>query len=75
MTQISKLVTLEHKMHLFFSHGLRAPSWVGPPPRFLGHIQTHHTPHSVGILWTSERPVAETSSTKKAHSKINEVLL
>ena len=63
MTQVSKLLRTEHKVHLFFiSHGLGAPSGSGPPLRLLGHIQTHHTSHTVGILWTSDRPVAETST-------------
>ena len=42
----------------FFSHGSTAPSGSGPQvPR--SHSDT---PHSVWLLWTSDRPVAETST-------------
>jgi hypothetical protein len=45
------------------SHGTTAPS--GPePPHYRGFTITHFldTPHSVGLLWTSDKPDAETST-------------
>jgi hypothetical protein len=34
------------------------------------HLVTlRHTPHSAGLLWTRDRPVAETSTWQHKHSK------
>jgi hypothetical protein len=46
----------------FFSNGATPPSGPGPP-RYRGFtITLRHTPHSVGLLWTSDQPDAETST-------------
>jgi hypothetical protein len=48
----------------FFSYGSTAP-W-GPRPRHFSlrrfTITLRETPRSVGLLWTSDQPVAETST-------------
>ena len=45
---------------VFFFHGATAPRG---PPHYRGFTRTHSdTPHSVGLLWTSDRPDAETST-------------
>jgi hypothetical protein len=46
-------------LYLFFSYGSTVPGEPRPPhfSRF-----RDHTPHSVGLLWMSEQPVAETST-------------
>jgi len=59
--------------HFFFYHGATVPSGLGPP-----HIEpslSHSdTPHSVGLLWTSDQSVAETPAwqyttlTRERHS-------
>ena len=41
----------------FFPHGATATSRPGSP-----HYRGSVTPHSVGILWTSEQPDAQTST-------------
>jgi hypothetical protein len=51
------------KLHnIFFSYGSTAQMVPRPPhcSRFRDH--TLDTPHSVGLLWTSDQPVAETST-------------
>jgi hypothetical protein len=46
----------------FFSYGSSAP-WGPRPPHFWGFtITLLDTPHSVGLLWTSDQPLAETST-------------
>jgi hypothetical protein len=47
---------------IFSPNGATAPS--GPePPHYRGFTITHtYTPHSVGLLWTSDQPDAETST-------------
>jgi hypothetical protein len=48
---------------IFFVNGSTAP-W-GPRASSLSRVNDHtltHTPHSVGLLWTSDQPVAETST-------------
>jgi len=54
--------------HMLFGKGTlykhTAPSGPGPP-HCRGFTITHthtHTPHSVGLLWTSDQPIAETSA-------------
>jgi hypothetical protein len=44
-----------------FSHGSTAPSEPGPP-QFEVPGWHSDAPHSVGLLWTSDQPVAETST-------------
>jgi hypothetical protein len=46
----------------FFIHGATAPSGPGHPHYRGFTITLRHTPHSVGILWTSDQPDAETST-------------
>ena len=63
-----RLLTEQHKnmkadlsMTDFFSHGSTAPS--GPrPPHYTGFTIILRHIHSVGLLCTSDRPVAETSA-------------
>jgi hypothetical protein len=45
--------------HILFLDGATAPSGPGPP-----HYRPSHsdTPHSAGLLWTSDHPDAETST-------------
>ena len=52
-----------YKLYLFiFPNGATAPSGPGPP-RCRSFTITHSdTAHSVGRLWTSDRPVAQTST-------------
>ena len=45
----------------FFSHGTTAPSWSGAPHN-RGFTAISDTPHSVGLLWTSDQPDTETST-------------
>jgi hypothetical protein len=47
---------------IFFPNGLTA-SWGPRPPHFSRlYDRTLDTPHSVGLLWTSDQPDAETST-------------
>jgi len=47
---------------IFLSHGATAPSGVGPL-RYRGFTITRNdTPHSVGLLWASDQPDAQTST-------------
>jgi hypothetical protein len=48
---------------LFFFYGSTALYGPGPP-RFVEASRSHtlDTPQSVGLLWTSDQPVAETST-------------
>jgi len=45
-----------------FVSGATAP--IGPgPPHSRGFLITHNdAPHSVGLIWTNDQPVAETST-------------
>ena len=45
---------------IFFLHGAIAPSGSGPPFRGFAISLTHTHTHSVGLLWTSDQPDAET---------------
>jgi hypothetical protein len=52
---------LSSKSKNFFPNGARAPS--GPrPPHYRGFAITLRHTHSVGLSWTSDQPVAETST-------------
>ena len=44
----------------FFPHGATATS--GPGPHYRGFTMHSYTPHSVGLLWTSDQSDAETST-------------
>ena len=46
-------------LHYF---GATAPSGPGAPPSRGFYIIHNEAPQSVGLLWTSDRPVAETST-------------
>jgi hypothetical protein len=46
----------------FFSYGSTALKGPKPPHFSRFHDHTLDTPHSVGLLWTSDQPVAETST-------------
>jgi hypothetical protein len=54
-----------------FFLGATAPSGPGPPHYRGFTITQRHTPHSVGLLWTSDQPVAETSTWK--HSQKTDI--
>jgi hypothetical protein len=45
----------------FFFNGLTTPWGPRPPHCSRLHDHTWDTPHSVGLLWTRDQPVAETS--------------
>ena len=47
-----------------FVFGATAPSGPGPLIHEVSrsHTTTHHSRQEVGLLWTSDRPVAETST-------------
>jgi len=42
------------------------PSGQGPP-HYRGFTITKNTPHSVGLLWTSDQPDADTTHTQHSH--------
>jgi hypothetical protein len=46
----------------FFSYGSTAPRGPRPPHCSRLHDHTVDNPHSVGLLWTRDQPVAETST-------------
>ena len=49
--------------HLIFSSNITAQREPGPPLRYWGFQTTQSdTPQSVGLLWTRDRFVAETST-------------
>ena len=58
-----QIVTVFSKLPLsnFFLHGSTAPSGPGLPHSRGFRITVRHT-HSVGLLWKSDQPVAETST-------------
>jgi hypothetical protein len=56
-------------IYSFFFHGSTAPSGPGPP-QYRGFTITHSdTPHSLGLLWTSDQPVTETLTTHNTHTR------
>ena len=64
-TRVFELVKVEFSKLIFF-RGATAPSEPGPP-HYRGFTitlsDTHtHTRHSVGLLWASDQPDAETST-------------
>jgi hypothetical protein len=46
----------------FFVYSPKAPNGPGPSPIIEASRFHSDTPHSVGLLWTSDQPVAETST-------------
>ena len=55
-------VSLELREYSFFPNGSTAP-W-GPRPPHISRLHHHtvlETPHSVGLLWTRDQLVAETT--------------
>jgi hypothetical protein len=61
----NRLVPDHNKVDFFFL-GLFLTTEVFPQPfRFLDHIQLTHT---VGLLWTSDQPVAEASTYTGQHN-------
>ena len=49
-------------LYFLSSFGARAPSGTGPP-HSRGFLMTHHdAPQSIGLFWTSDQLVAETST-------------
>jgi hypothetical protein len=65
---LSQCYFVHHKSHVdwkclcFFFNGSTAPWGPRPPQFFRLHDHTLDTPHSVGFLWTTDQPVAETST-------------
>ena len=57
------MLKLFYNTFIFFSYGSRAPRGARLPHflRFRDHTLLD-TPHSVELLWTSDQPVAETST-------------
>ena len=60
--QVKLLGSGDNNVHFLF-YGATAPSGPGPP-RYRGFTITlsYTSPHSVGLLWTSDQPDAETST-------------
>ena len=56
-----RLHGLNRDNFIFFYFGATAPSGPGPPHSRCFYITHNDAPHSVELLWTSDRPVAETS--------------
>ena len=48
-------------IHFFFLSGTTAQRGPGPPHSWGFYFTHNDTPQSVALLWTSDRPVAETS--------------
>jgi hypothetical protein len=55
---------LESKHPRFFFHGTAPPSVPGPTHCHDFTFTLRHTPHSVGPLWISDQPVADTSTSQ-----------
>jgi len=49
-------------MTTFFLFGATVPSGAGPPHSRGFYFTLNDAPHSVGLLWTSDQLVAETST-------------
>jgi hypothetical protein len=63
-SQFRIIVTLhcEGLQSLLFYHGATDPSGSGPP-HYRDFMITHNdAPQSVGLVWTSDQPIAETST-------------
>jgi hypothetical protein len=83
--QLKKCKCLRHylKATLFLTHGVKATtvvdnirlnfsfSWFERPCGLGSPLQSHtiDTPHSVGLLWMSDRPVTETCTDNTQHSQ------
>jgi len=58
---------------LFLFHAATAPSGPVPPQNRGFTTIFRHTPHSVGLLWTSDQPDAENSTLHTQHSKQTDI--
>jgi hypothetical protein len=55
------------KLRIHSSNGSTTQIWPWPPPlRFLNH--TELDTHTVGLLWTSDQPIAEASTYTGQHN-------
>jgi hypothetical protein len=57
------------QLYLYFFHGATATSGPGSPYCRGSMITLRHTLHTVGLLWTSDRPYSETSTWQ--HTTLN----
>jgi len=57
-----KLDELPIFINNFFPRGAAAQRWPWPPHSRGSHITHNDAPQSVGLLWTSDQLVAETST-------------
>ena len=57
----------------FFFHVATAPSGPVPPQNRGFTITFRHTPHTVGLPWTSDQPDAQNSTLHKQHSKETDI--
>jgi hypothetical protein len=67
------LASVRHSLHTFFV-SFRSPSLfylltAGVEVVYFHLITLRHAPQSVGLLWTTDRPVAETSTWQHKHSQ------
>ena len=60
VTQFVKLPLFIIPYSVFSPHGTTAPSGAGGP--YFGGLPMTDKPHSVGLLWTSDKVEAETST-------------
>jgi hypothetical protein len=59
---VATVSNVHSSKYLHFTHWTTAPSGPGPP-HYRGFTITHtHTRQSIGLLWTSDQPDAETSA-------------
>jgi hypothetical protein len=56
-----------------FLHGAVAPQWAKASSLSRLHHHTQDTQHSVGLLWTSDRSPAETSTWQHRHSEETDI--
>jgi hypothetical protein len=66
-----KTFSLNHLQ--FFPRGAADLSGPGPPHYRGFTITLRHTPQSVGLLWTSDQPDAETSTWQQKHSQETDI--
>jgi hypothetical protein len=56
-------IIILHAVSMIFYPFHKSPNWARAPSFSSLHDHIHlHTPHSVGLLWTSDQPIAETST-------------
>ena len=66
------LLNNNNKEHYFFLVVLRPDSGSWPPLRWLRYYILLDTRQSVGLLWTSDQPVADTSTSQHATPSTDE---